>query len=163
MAVTVPAVEKESISLKPYLDVEKTPSVQQGAMLDTVQLNLKPKVYKRRYFGLVQLFCLNLCSSIAWIDLASVVDLAAGYFGTSVPAINWFSTSFLFAALVADYPASLAARRGLKFSMLICSAFMVSGTWLMYGGTHIQSFGLALFGHCLIAAAQPFTLILPVP
>ncbi|EXL63925.1 hypothetical protein FOPG_19803 [Fusarium oxysporum f. sp. conglutinans race 2 54008] len=132
-------------------------------MLDGVSSEVKPKVYKRGYFGLLQVFLLNLCSSIAWVDMSSVVDFAAEYFRTSVPAINWFSTSFLLVALLANYPASLAAHRGLKFSMLVCSAIMIVGTWLMYGGTYIRSFGLSLFGHSVIAIAQPFAIILPAP
>lgn len=159
MAVSV----LKAVDLKMPVDVERTTSVQQGTIVHAGEPTSVPKVYQRRYFGLAQLFCLNLCSSIAWIDMASVVDLAAEHFESSVPTINWFSTSFLFAALVANYPASLAARHGLKFSMLVCSACMVSGTWLMYGGTYIRSLGLALFGHCLIAIAQPFSLILPAP
>lgn len=122
-----------------------------------------PKVYKRRYFGMAQLFLLNICSSLAWIDLAPVVDFAAEHFGTSVSSINWFSTSFLLVAILANYPASIVARRSLKLSMLAASALMLGGTWLMYGGTRIRSLGLALFGHSIIAMAQPFTVILPAP
>lgn len=159
MAVSI----QETVKRKTPVDMERMASMQEGIMITPRELTSMPKVYRRRYFGLVQLFCLNLCSAIAWIDMASVADLAAEHFGTTVPTINWFSTSFLLAALLGNYPASLAARRGLKFSMLVCSAFMVVGTWLMYAGTSIRSLGLALFGHCLIAVAQPFTLILPAP
>ncbi|KAH7245002.1 major facilitator superfamily domain-containing protein [Fusarium tricinctum] len=33
----------------------------------------------------------------------------------------------------------------------------------MYGGTHIQSFGLSLFRHCIITVSQSFITILPAP
>ncbi|KAH7021953.1 major facilitator superfamily domain-containing protein [Ilyonectria destructans] len=136
-------------------------SVYQGTILEGE--GTLSKVYKRRFLGMAQLFLLNICASIAWIDLAPIVEFAAEHFGTSAPAINWFSTSFLLVALLANYPASRVARRGLKLAMLVSSVLMVAGTWLMYGGTWIRSFGLALFGHSIIAMAQPFTVILPAP
>ncbi|KAJ4186934.1 hypothetical protein NW759_016921, partial [Fusarium solani] len=141
--------------------MKKTTSVSQGTIFDNE--TTKPKVYKRRFIGMAQLFVLNLCSTMAWIDLAPIIDFAAEHFETSVPAINWFSTSFFLIAVVANYPASYVARRGLKLSMLVASAFMIAGTWLMYGGTKIKSFELAMFGHCIIAMGQPFILILPAP
>ncbi|KAL5586774.1 hypothetical protein FOBRF1_016644 [Fusarium oxysporum] len=141
--------------------LERYPSTRQGTMLgNDVD---PPKTYKRRFIGMTQLFVLNLCFTIAWIDLAPVVDFAAEHFGSSVPAINWFSTSFFLAALVAEYPASLVARRGLKLSMVVSGAFMVGGTWLMYGGARIKSLSMALTGHCVIAIGQPFSLILAAP
>ncbi|KAJ0130025.1 Uncharacterized protein HZ326_26863 [Fusarium oxysporum f. sp. albedinis] len=138
--------------------VDTTTSVHEG-IID--QQSIKPKVYKRRFIGMAMLFALNLCSSMAWIDMASVVDFAAKHFSTSTSAINWFSTSFLFVALAANWPASRTTRKSVKLSMIISSAIMIAGTWVMYGGTHTKSFGLSLFGHCIIAVSQPFVLILP--
>lgn len=140
--------------------VDTTTSVREGVM---DQQSITPKVYKRRFIGMVELFALNICSALAWIDMASVVDQAAEHFSTSTSSINWFSTSFLFVALAANWPASIATRRSVKLSMMISSGLMVAGTWVMYGGTHLKSFGLALFGHCIIAASQSFIIILPAP
>ncbi|KAF5639011.1 major facilitator superfamily domain protein [Fusarium sp. NRRL 25303] len=141
--------------------LERYPSMSQGTMIENDMD--PPKTYKRRFVAMLQLFVLNLCFTIAWIDLAPVVDFAAEHFQSSVPAINWFSTSFFFAAVIAQYPASFVARRGLKLSMLASGAFMVGGTWLMYGGTRIKSFGMAMIGHCVIGMGQPFSLILAAP
>ncbi|KAG4275614.1 hypothetical protein FPRO04_14360 [Fusarium proliferatum] len=127
------------------------------------QQSMRPKVYKRRFIGMLALFSLNLCCSVAWIDMASVVDFAALHFDTSASAINWFSTSFLFVALAANWPASVAVRKSIKLAMMISSGLMVIGTWVMYSGTRIHNFGLALFGHCIIAASQGFVIILPAP
>ncbi|KAF5533802.1 major facilitator superfamily transporter [Fusarium phyllophilum] len=138
--------------------LDNTTSVHEG-IID--QQSIKPKVYKRRFIGMAILFALNLCSSMAWIDMASVVDFAAEHFSTSTSAINWFSTSFLFVALAVNWPASRTTRKSVKLSMVISSAIMIAGTWVMYGGTCIKSFGLSLFGHCIIAVSQPFVLILP--
>jgi MFS family permease len=134
-------------------------SVDYGFSDDTIS----PKVYKRRFIGMVQIFCLNICTAISWIDLAPVVDQAAEHFQTSVSTINWFSTSYLFLTLTMSYPASLAARRGVKLPMLICSVLLVAGTWIMYGGSRIGSLAMALVGHSIMALAQPFAIILPAP
>ncbi|RKK27130.1 hypothetical protein BFJ68_g16535 [Fusarium oxysporum] len=140
--------------------MDTTASVREGIMDEQ---SITPRVYKRRFIGMVVLFALNLCSALAWIDMASVVDYASEHFSTSPSRINWFSTSFLFVALAANWPASIATRKSVKLSMMISSGLMASGTWVMYGGTHVKSFGLAIFGHCIIAASQSFTIILPAP
>ncbi|EXK30469.1 hypothetical protein FOMG_13275 [Fusarium oxysporum f. sp. melonis 26406] len=140
--------------------VDTTASVRNGI---TEEQSITPKVYKRRFVGMVVLFALNLCSALAWIDMASVVDYASEHFSTSTSRINWFSTSFLFVAPAANWPASITSRKSVKLSMMISSGLMITGTWIMYGGTYLKSFGLAIFGHCIIAASQSFTIILPAP
>ncbi|RKK07440.1 hypothetical protein BFJ66_g17579 [Fusarium oxysporum f. sp. cepae] len=102
------------------------------------QQRMRPKVYKRRFIGMLGLFALNICCSVAWIDMASVVDFAAVHFDTSASTINWFSTSFLFVALGANWPASVAVRKSIKLAMMISSGLMVIGTWVMYCGTRIH-------------------------
>jgi hypothetical protein len=161
MANNLATDDRKNEDVKTLHHLERYPSISHGTMLGSDMD--PPKTYKRRFIGMAQLFILNLCFTIAWIDLAPVVDSAAEHFGTSVPAINWFSTSFFLAALVANYPASFVARRGLKLSMIVSGALMVGGTWLMYGGTRIKSFSMALIGYCVIAVGQPFLLILAAP
>ncbi|KAL6401819.1 hypothetical protein AUP68_14275 [Ilyonectria robusta] len=138
----------------------KTLSLKQGVLLET---GSKPRVYKRRWIGLALLFCLNLMASIAWTDVAVVPEYAASHFGTSVSAINWFPTSFLFAALAGSYPASVVARRSIKLCILAGSFIMFSGAWLMYGGTNLSSLALALVGHTAIGFALPSVLITLAP
>ncbi|KAF5235724.1 hypothetical protein FANTH_11604 [Fusarium anthophilum] len=161
MAISVTKDDCKNDAAKPPHNLEPCSSTSQGTILGNDVA--PPKTYKRRFIAMAQLFVLNICFTIAWIDLAPVVDFAAEHFGSSVPAVNWFSTSFFLAALVAQYPASFVARRGLKLSMIVSGAFMISGTWLMYGGTRVKSFSMALTGHCVIAMGQPFSLILAAP
>ncbi|RYC61582.1 hypothetical protein CHU98_g4627, partial [Xylaria longipes] len=55
------------------------------------------KVYKRRWFGLVQLTLLNIVVSWDWLTFSPVSQYAAAYYGRSESDVNWFSTAFLFA------------------------------------------------------------------
>lgn len=120
------------------------------------------KVYKGRFIGLLHLSLMNLVVAWNWISFAAVAGIVAESFNTSIAIINWFSTSFLFAALASDFFASLALRKGTKFSMLISATLMVVGVWLKYGCTRIQSVGLAMTGQMLLGLAQPFVLNAPV-
>ena len=74
------------------------------------------RVYKRRWFGLVQLALLNIVVSwdvsamlaynvgrgltptvTQWLTFSAISDTSATYFRVSQNAINWLSTGFLFA------------------------------------------------------------------
>ena len=74
------------------------------------------RVYKRRWFGLIQLALLNVIVSwdvgamlacnlgrgltltvTQWLTFSAISDTSATYFHVSQKAINWLSTGFLFA------------------------------------------------------------------
>ena len=121
-------------------------------------------LYKRRYIGLVHLGLLNLVVSWSWLTFAASSTTTAQYFHTSESNVNWLSTGFLFAFVVAT-PATLwALNRGPKLSMSIASILLILGSWIRYGasreGPH-GLFGLLVFGQVLIGFAQPFVLIAP--
>ncbi|KAH9205899.1 major facilitator superfamily domain-containing protein [Leptodontidium sp. 2 PMI_412] len=120
------------------------------------------KVYKRRYIGLLQLCLLNLVVAWNWINFAPVAGITAEHFNTTIAVINWFSTSFLFACVCSNVFASLALRKGPKFSMMVSASLMIVGVWLKYAGTKIHSLGLAMLGQLLLGFAQPFVLNAPV-
>lgn len=104
------------------------------------------RVYKRRWFGLVQLILLNMIvswdvcrtlfsSHILWLNLqpqwlsyASVANTAATFYSTKPTTINWLSTSFLFAFLVAS-PFTLYSlhKSGPRSSIIIASVLILAG------------------------------------
>lgn len=104
------------------------------------------RVYKRRWFGLVQLILLNIivswdvCRTISssyilwlnlrsqWLSYASVANTAATFYSTKPTTINWLSTAFLFAFLVAS-PCTLYSlhKSGPRSSIIIASALILSG------------------------------------
>lgn len=60
------------------------------------------RVYKRRFFGLFQLVLLNIVVSWDWLTFSAVSTTASDYFSVSESTINWLSTGFLFAFVVAS-------------------------------------------------------------
>lgn len=120
------------------------------------------KVYKRRFFGLGQLILLNIVVSWDWIALAPVSTTAATYFGTTESAINWLSTAFLFAFVVASPFTFWALRKhGPKTSIVISACLLLAGNWIKYGGANSNTFAVVMLGQLLIGLAQPFVLAAP--
>ncbi|RMZ78532.1 hypothetical protein DV737_g3846, partial [Chaetothyriales sp. CBS 132003] len=128
----------------------------------STQSNIEYRVYKRRFFGLVQLMLLNIVVSWDWLAFAPVSQTAALYFQTTESVINWFSTAFLFAFVVAT-PVTFWAlnKHGPKLSIMIASILLLIGNWIKYGGTRANSIGTTMLGQLLIGFAQPFVLSAP--
>lgn len=123
---------------------------------------IKYKVYKRRFFGLAQLILSNIVVSWDWIALAPVSATAATYFGTSESTINWLSTAFLFAFVVATpFTFWALSKHGPKTSIVISSCFLLAGNWIKYGGAKSNTFGVVMLGQLIIGLAQPFVLAAP--
>jgi MFS transporter, FLVCR family, MFS-domain-containing protein 7 len=81
-------------------------------------------------------------------------------------AINWLSTGFLFAFVVATPGTILALQRGPKVSIIVSSSLLLVGNWIRYAGSHNKStgggnFGVVMFGQVLIGLSQPFVLAAP--
>ncbi|CAO2655813.1 Nn.00g046160.m01.CDS01 [Neocucurbitaria sp. VM-36] len=121
------------------------------------------KVYKRRWLGLAQLVLLNIVVSWDWLTFAPVSTTSATYFGVSETAINWLSTGFLFAFVVACPLVIYLLHRGPKDSIIAASVLLLLGNWIRYAGTKANGgiFGLVMFGQILTGLAQPFVLAAP--
>ncbi|KAF4536821.1 Cell surface receptor MFS transporter protein [Lasiodiplodia theobromae] len=122
------------------------------------------RVYRRRWFGLLQLVLLNVIISWDWLTFAAVSSDSAEYFHVTETAINWLSTAVLF-AFVATSPIVLTTlHRGPKPAIITASIFALIGNWVRYAGTRAGShgyFGVVMFGQILIGIAQPFVLAAP--
>ncbi|KAK3492274.1 major facilitator superfamily domain-containing protein [Neurospora hispaniola] len=124
------------------------------------------KVYKRRWFGLVQLTLLNIIVSWDWLTFSPVASQAAAYFRTTGTTINWLSTAFLFAFAFITPLVIYVLHLGPKLSITTAAALLLIGNWVRYGGSHSSSpsgghFGIVMFGQILIGLAQPFVLAAP--
>ena len=104
-----------------------------------------------------------------WLTYAPVSTTSAEYFGVSISTINWLSTLFLFAFVVAT-PAVMYTlnRGGPKPSIVAASGLILVGNWVRYAGARAREdgntggiFGIVLFGQILIGFAQPFVLAAP--
>ncbi|KAK4166406.1 major facilitator superfamily domain-containing protein [Cladorrhinum sp. PSN259] len=122
------------------------------------------KVYKRRWFGLVQLTLLNIVVSWDWLTFSPVANYAAEYFNTSETIVNWLSTAFLFAFTFISPLVIYVLHLGPKHSIVTAAALILIGNWVRYAGCHSSSggnFGLVMFGQILCGLAQPFVLAAP--
>ncbi|MCJ1314557.1 hypothetical protein MMC25_008239 [Agyrium rufum] len=123
------------------------------------------KVYKRRWFGLAQLVLMNIIVSWDWLTYAPIANSTAAFFSVPTTSVNWLSTAFLFAFLIAS-PATLyiLSRSGPRLAIIVSSVFILLGNWLRYAGTRVTpqpSFALVMVGQILTGLAQPFVLAAP--
>lgn len=121
------------------------------------------KVYKRRWFGVVQLTLLNIIVSWDWLTFSPVASTAAQFFDTSESNINWLSTAFLFAFCAVVPIVIYVLHWGPKPSILASAVLILVGNWVRYAGVMASphSFGAVMFGQILIGFAQPFVLAAP--
>lgn len=128
------------------------------------------KVYKRRWFGLVQLTLLNVIVSWDWLTFSPVASDAAAYFNTSESTINWLSTAFMFAFVFISPAVMYVLHFGPRPSMMTSAVLIFLGNWIRYAGTRSGMssdgktgghFGVVMFGQILTGLAQPFVLAAP--
>ncbi|KAH6842999.1 major facilitator superfamily domain-containing protein [Chaetomium sp. MPI-CAGE-AT-0009] len=122
------------------------------------------KVYKRRWFGLLQLTLLNIIVSWDWLTFSPVASHAARYFNTSETVVNWLSTAFLFSFTFITPVVIYVLHLGPKKSIVTAAALLLVGNWIRYAGSHSSSggiFGVVMFGQILTGLAQPFVLAAP--
>ncbi|KAI1310773.1 major facilitator superfamily domain-containing protein [Xylaria venustula] len=122
------------------------------------------KVYKRRWFGLVELTLINLVVSWDWLTFSPVSQYAAEYYGHSESDINWLSTAFLFAFVVISPLTIYMLHWGPKPSIVTAAVFTILGNVVRVAGSYSRSggnFGVVAFGQILVGLAQPFVLSAP--
>ncbi|KAI2633503.1 major facilitator superfamily domain-containing protein [Xylaria nigripes] len=122
------------------------------------------KVYKRRWFGLVQLTLLNIVTSWDWLTFSPVSQYAAVYYGRSESDINWFSTTFLFAFVVISPLTIYMLHWGLKTSIVTAAVLTILGNVVRVAGSHSRDggiYGVVMLGQIIIGLAQPFVLSAP--
>ena len=122
------------------------------------------RVYKRRFFGLVQLTLLNIIVSWGWLSFAANSTTSADFFQVPITSVNWLGTAFLL-AFVAAAPATIYVldRYGTKTAILVASVLVCIGNWIRYAGCRADQhrYGVVMFGQILIGLSQPFVLALP--
>ncbi|KAK4103213.1 MFS general substrate transporter [Parathielavia hyrcaniae] len=135
-----------------------------GASETAASVGIEYKVYKRRFFGLVQLTLLNIVVSWDWLTFAPVASHAAVYFGTTETVINWLSTAFMFAFAFIAPVVIYVLHQGPKKSIVTAAVLILVGNWIRFAGCHSSSgglFGVVMFGQILTGLAQPFVLAAP--
>ena len=99
-----------------------------------------------------------------WLTYSPIANTTAIFFSTTSSTINWLSTTFLFAFLLAS-PFTLYAlsTSGPRLAILSSSILILLGNWLRYAGTRASppSFPVVMLGQICIGLAQPFVLAAP--
>lgn len=98
------------------------------------------------------------------MTFSPVASNAAAYFRTSESTVNWFSTAFLFAFVVAAPVVIYVLHFGPRPAIMAAAALTFAGNWIRYAGSHSSGggmFGVVMFGQILIGLAQPFVLSAP--
>ncbi|KEQ68942.1 major facilitator superfamily transporter [Aureobasidium namibiae CBS 147.97] len=122
------------------------------------------KLYKERFVGLAVLVLLNIIVSWDWLTFSAVSSTASQFFQLSESAINWLSTGFLFAFVIASPFTIWALHRGPRTSILSSAVLIFVGNWIRYAGTRSGahgSFPVVVLGQIIIGFAQPFVLAAP--
>lgn len=130
----------------------------------TAGLPVEYKVYKRRWFGLIQLVLLNIVASWDWLTFSPVATHSARYFGTDETTINWLSTLFMFANAFISPVVIYVLHLGPKLSIMSSAALILAGNWIRYAGCHSSTsgnLGVVMFGQILTGFAQAFVLCAP--
>ena len=99
-----------------------------------------------------------------WLSFAPVANTAADFYSTKPSTINWLSTAFLFAFVVASpFTIYTLHRGGPRLAILTSAVLILAGNWIRYAGTRPSppNFGLTMTGQLLIGLAQPFVLSAP--
>src|SRR5437667_5849012 len=94
-----------------------------------------------------------------WLTFSPVASKAAAYYGTSETAINWLSTAFLFAFVVASPATVYALHLGPKPSVTTAAALILVGNWVRFAGSAVRQTGggtyaAAMLGQILAGLAQ---------
>ncbi|WVW79590.1 hypothetical protein I302_101559 [Kwoniella bestiolae CBS 10118] len=126
------------------------------------------RLYKRRYLVLLELSLLNIIVSWCWLTFSSVSGTSSTFYNVSESTINWLSTGFLFAFVVASPVVLWVLNRSTKMAMVVASGLLILGSWLRFLGsklphtdTNHRGFGVVLLGQIIIGFAQPFVLSAP--
>ncbi|WWC72873.1 uncharacterized protein I206_106837 [Kwoniella pini CBS 10737] len=160
-----------------HLHVEEDKNIPSEIIIPSLPLNppsstlpnIQTKVYKRRFFSLIQLSLLNIIVSWCWLTFSAVSKTSSEYFNVNENDINWLSTGFLFAFVISSPIALWILNfKGCKYSMCLSSILLIIGNWLRYLGSKLgnnnknnTTFGLVIFGQIIIGFSQPFVLSAP--
>ncbi|KAF2841922.1 cell surface receptor/MFS transporter [Patellaria atrata CBS 101060] len=161
-----PAEERERLLLQPQDSPPPSPSMNpKDHSLQRLQSLTAPyRVYKQRWFGLLQLVLLNIVVSWDWLTFSAVSKTTSEYFEVSETAVNWLSTAFMFAFVTVSPLVIKFLHLGPKPAIVASSVLLFTGNWVRYIGARSpmsRKFKVVMFGQILTGLAQPFVLAAP--
>ncbi|XP_067937928.1 solute carrier family 49 member A3-like [Watersipora subatra] len=135
---------------------------------DALSTNYEPptfKLYKRRWFILFVLSLLQCSNAMIWISYASIADLSATFYHTSVDVVNYLAMVYMVASVVFGMvSAFILDHLGLR-------AGIIAGAWLNFVGAAIKLLSaypgvippdtlivVTFIGQSIAAIAQPYNM-----
>ena len=120
------------------------------------------RLYKRRWFGLVELSLLSFAIGWGYTAPSVVADTAREWYGISFPELNTLSiaSSLVFLA-PAPFAIWILNKSGPKWSIVLSSVLVVIGSWVIYAGAATHNFNVNIAGTVIHSLAMPFTMCAP--
>ncbi|CAC5380054.1 FLVCR [Mytilus coruscus] len=137
---------------------------------DPSDLDLQPRVYKRRWMIVFLFAFYSLSNAYQWIHLNIIGDVILKYYNASMPedqfqretTLDWLSMVYMLAYIPLIFPATwLLNKKGLRV-VAICGCFLNAlGAWLKVACVSPDRFPVLMFAQTICAIAQIFILGLP--
>jgi hypothetical protein len=120
------------------------------------------RLYKRRWFGLVELSLLSFAIGWGYTAPSVVAETAKDWYGITFPMLNSLSIASSLVFLVpAPFTIWILNKFGPKWSLVLSSVLVVIGSWVIYAGAATHSFKVNIAGTIIHSLAMPFTLCAP--
>lgn len=143
---------------QPPDDIENQHLIKDEALQPPEQFRL----YKRRWFGLVQLSLLSFTIGWGYTAPSVVADTAREWYDITFPQLNTLGiASSLVFIVPAPFTIWILNKFGPKWSIVISSVLVVIGSWVMYAGAATHNFDVNIAGTVIHSLAMPFTLCAP--
>ena len=95
------------------------------------ELNIKPKLYKERFYVLFIFGLCTMISAVGWISFSPIFDLLQTVYGVNLLTVNYISMSFTLFFVPMNFPASVILDRyGLRTGLIIGMVATTVGLWL---------------------------------
>ena len=120
------------------------------------------RLYKRRWFGLVELSLLSFAIGWGYTAPSVVSETAKDWYGITFPELNSLSiASSLVFVVPAPFTIWILNKFGPKWSLVVSSVLVVIGSWVIYAGAATHNFKVNIGGTVIHSLAMTFTLSAP--
>ncbi|KZT69101.1 MFS general substrate transporter [Daedalea quercina L-15889] len=160
--ISTQEASKSTPSVSP-LDVQSVPHT--DVLVDDSTLST-PRVYKRRWLGLVAIIILNVVAGMPLVWFGPIADSTANEFRFTLDQVNWLGNCINLTYLpCAVAVPMLYTRLGLRRTCFIGGLLLIVAAWVRYAGTtHPLSvsgaYSLVIIGQIISGVVQPIFQVL---
>ncbi|XP_065348593.1 uncharacterized MFS-type transporter C09D4.1-like [Cloeon dipterum] len=122
------------------------------------------KLYKRRWTMLAAFILYTTSSSFQLYQYTIIADVMTQYYQVAPIAINWTSTIYMLAFVVAIFPATwFYNKMGLRPSLLLAMGGTCVGAWIKVLSLRRDLFWVTMLGQTIVALCSTYALNIQVP